>query len=320
MDYYEELGLERDCSTDDIKRAYRKLALKYHPDKTGNKERERFLKIQEAYEVLSDESKRQQYDNPCPDFGDLLGDMLNNMFRPAEKRTQDIHLNVTITLKEYLNHTKKTVSYERTVVVNLENVVENGYKQCQRCKGVGHIIRLMRQGPVVFQQRETCKCDSGYVLKDGYKTTKQEHTLEINIDSENFNRCLIYEQGHISGEGTGKVIVHLELTDDSFMIHDNLDLVLHKKLSVFESITGTSFNMLHPDGRLFKIITPTIMNGFTRIIRGGGIPYNGKVTNLVINFEVIYPNLTTDEIKTLKYSFSKHYHISVKGDKCIDFT
>lgn len=70
-DYYQILGVDRSASPEDIKRAYRKLASTHHPDKGGDTAR--FQQIQEAYAVLGDEQKRQQYDNPAPDFASLFG-------------------------------------------------------------------------------------------------------------------------------------------------------------------------------------------------------------------------------------------------------
>ena len=87
-DYYEILGLEKDCNENDIKKAYRKLALKYHPDRNKEEDsEEKFKNISEAYQVLSDKSKRSNYDNGFYDFDDF-GDfgyepfeMFNNIFK-----------------------------------------------------------------------------------------------------------------------------------------------------------------------------------------------------------------------------------------------
>ena len=87
-DYYQILGLEKNCNENDIKKAYRKLALKYHPDRNKEEDsEEKFKNISEAYQVLSDKSKRSNYDNGFYDFDDL-GDfgyepfeMFNNIFK-----------------------------------------------------------------------------------------------------------------------------------------------------------------------------------------------------------------------------------------------
>lgn len=100
MDYYETLGVDRSCSSKELKNAYRKLASKHHPDKGGDAEQ--FKKIQEAYDVLSDPQKKSQYDNPNPfegmqgnPFGDMFGDIFGQM-----RRNPDARLSITISAQD----------------------------------------------------------------------------------------------------------------------------------------------------------------------------------------------------------------------------
>ncbi len=154
-DFYEVLGVPRTATTDEIKAAYRKLALKYHPDRNpGNKQAEEsFKEAAEAYEVLSDSQKRKTYDqfghagmgqgagNYGPhnmnmddifeNFGDIFGDIFGGQRRGARKKTgpeprrgHDLHKDIKITLKESYTGTKQEVAYYH-------------FEICPTCKGKG---------------------------------------------------------------------------------------------------------------------------------------------------------------------------------------
>ena len=124
--YYEILGVSKGASQDDIKKAYRKLSKKYHPDMEGGDD-EMFKKINEAYSVVGDEQKRKEYDNPRRSFEDLFNggsfggewadDFINNFFNGGHNhrrmRGSDIKLDVTISLKEAYMGSEKEVTYYR---------------------------------------------------------------------------------------------------------------------------------------------------------------------------------------------------------------
>ena len=144
-DYYEVLGVEKNASADDIKRTYRRLALKYHPDKNpGDKEAEaKFKECAEAYEVLSDIDKRKRYDQYGHDglrgagvhdyshmnvqdisamFGDMFGDLFGDMFGGGRRRSgrsqgqsrgYDLETSVELTLEEVAKGTEKTIEFTR---------------------------------------------------------------------------------------------------------------------------------------------------------------------------------------------------------------
>ena len=122
MDYYETLGVNHTTQPDEIKKAYRKLAGKHHPDKGGDAEQ--FKKIQEAYDVLSDPQKKQEYDNPNPfgqgtrvDFGDIFGDIFGN--RGRQHRNPDSQINVQITLREAYQGTTYRIDFPETELVSV---------------------------------------------------------------------------------------------------------------------------------------------------------------------------------------------------------
>lgn len=196
QDYYDILGLSRDASAAQIKKAYRKLAYQYHPDRNSEDGAEdKFKEAAEAYEVLSEPSKKQQYDsyghNP-PQQGSCRGgyanpfDMFNEFFggsRTAKGR--DLRIEVKITLEEALSGTKKQVSYQRSIKCAQCNGLGGSGSSCYSCSGYGKVERnsgLMRivttcpacrgSGVTVTSKCNTCK---------GKGQTRQKQDIEIKI-------------------------------------------------------------------------------------------------------------------------------------------
>jgi molecular chaperone DnaJ len=194
-DYYDVLGIGKDASADEIKKAFRRLAIQYHPDKEGGDET-KFKEANEAYEILKDPSKRQRYDqfghagvggsaasdgNPFAggnpfgggqnahfDFGDLgLGDIFENFFgggggrgRQQQRRGRDVEVRVEVSFEDAIFGTEVPIS------LNLEDecehckgtTVEPGHelKTCDTCKGAGQVMNVTRTIFGNIQQASLC--------------------------------------------------------------------------------------------------------------------------------------------------------------------
>ncbi|PKM98815.1 MAG: molecular chaperone DnaJ [Elusimicrobia bacterium HGW-Elusimicrobia-3] len=183
-DYYRILGVARNASSDEIKSAYRKLAMKHHPDRNqGNTESESvFKEINEAYEVLSAPEKRQVYDQygaeglkagaggrggfggfQGADLGDMFGDLFENLFaqggagghgRPRSRRGSDLKYEAEITLEEAFTGVKIPVNFDRTEVCGECDGTgargRTGIKKCPTCRGSGRV--QYSQGFFAFSQ------------------------------------------------------------------------------------------------------------------------------------------------------------------------
>lgn len=198
-DYYEVLGVSKTASADEIKAAYRKLALKYHPDRNpDNKEaEEKFKEASEAYEVLSDSEKKQRYDqyghagfeggmgghghggmnmdDMFEHFGDIFGDIFGGQAQsrrrkssngPEPKRGHDLYKEVVISLKDAFLGCKEEMSYYH--FVGCETCSSKGMqpgttvKQCATCHGAGQV--QFRQGFFMYSQAcGTCNGE-GYII------------------------------------------------------------------------------------------------------------------------------------------------------------
>lgn len=197
-DYYEILGVGKDASADEIKKAFRKQAIQHHPDKEGGDET-KFKEINEAYEVLKDQSKRQRYDqfghagvggnggmggNPFGgfgsangqemhfDFGDLgLGDIFGSFFggqangRPKTKRGRDVETRVEISFEQAVFGTEVNLrlDLEDTCEHCKGSTVEPGFelKTCDTCKGSGQVVNVTRTIFGNIQQASLCPTCQG---------------------------------------------------------------------------------------------------------------------------------------------------------------
>ena len=217
-DYYEILGLNRDASGDEIKKAFKKLAMKFHPDRNPDnpKAEESFKEVKEAYEILSDPQKKSAYDQfghagvdqsmgggpggfqgGFSDFGDAFGDIFGDIFGGGRSgsgksnvyRGADLRYNLEITLEEAAQGTEKKIRIP--VLSQCKTCSGSGAKKgtqpstCGTCGGHGQV--RMQQG--FFSVQQTCpKCQgSGKVINDpcndcsGSGRVKESKTLSVKI-------------------------------------------------------------------------------------------------------------------------------------------
>ncbi|MBU0586503.1 molecular chaperone DnaJ [Candidatus Micrarchaeota archaeon] len=204
-DYYDILGVKKSASKAEIKKAYRELALKHHPDRNSDKEsEEKFKKISEAYAVLSDDEKRKQYDTygsagfsqqfsqedifrgaNFSDFEDLFrgfgfeDDLFSHFFGGGMGRKRrreygaDLQTSVEITLEEAAKGVKKDLHLRKKALCERchGNRSEPGssFKVCERCKGRGQTIETRRLGPMMFRTSAICPSCNG----EGRKADKE---------------------------------------------------------------------------------------------------------------------------------------------------
>jgi molecular chaperone DnaJ len=209
-DYYSILGVSKSASADEIKKAYRKLAVKHHPDKNGgDKEAEsKFKEITEAYQTLSDPDKRAQYDNPQRSFTDGGFDPFGgfnpwgNPFQtgdfsqffhgfggrdardPLVNRGRNINVSIQLTLDEVINGTTKRVKlWRRDGCKKCSGTGSRDGKMniCTNCHGAGKINQTMRTPFGTINHESTCAiCNgTGSIIKDACSPCQGEGTIRI---------------------------------------------------------------------------------------------------------------------------------------------
>ena len=258
---YEILGIEKDASETDIKKAYRKLAIKHHPDKGGDEET--FKKISHAYGILSDSEKRKQYDmfgtydnsmpQNMPDFNDIfenifqgggMGQMFGGMFgNPIEKKKKgkDKTINLSVTLEEVF--LGKTIKYRL-----LRKKYLNGDK-CKECDGNGKQVQMVQLGPGIITQNITsCSVCNGSGIQYNEKfSTVEEEIIDIPIPKgiPNGHRLAIRGKGDEYGSlPPGDIIVTIEHKPHSLFEtskRNPLDIIYRKNITLYELMNGFQF-------------------------------------------------------------------------------
>jgi DnaJ-class molecular chaperone len=307
MSYYESLGVDKTASKDEIKKAYKKLAMKSHPDKGGDTEV--FKKISEAYEILSDEDKRNEYDNPRQQFNPF--DVFGQMFGRQVRRLQD-HRHV---IKISLLDAYKGRGINLNVKMDKKCLC---VKTCEVCKGSGNIgiQHPMMMGMIIQQPCGKCSASGVFsvgCLKCAGKGVLQEtNRVSINIPAgvENGHQEILEglgEQSINSNDIAGNLTIIIQVEEHSIFKRSGDDLIFTKKISLGESIVGLYVGIPHFDGdiihdtRQYGIINPSKLY----IVPGKGMTSRGS---LQIKFDIQYPNVPItddmrDEIKELKFLF-----------------
>ncbi|MBI4128892.1 MAG: molecular chaperone DnaJ [Parcubacteria group bacterium] len=310
-DYYDILGVGRDASDEEIKKAYRKLAHAYHPDKAGGDEK-KFKEINEAYQVLSNKEKRAQYDqfgrtfeeagsgSPFGGFGfsgfgdveDIFETFFSNARQSTPKsarRGKDIAIDIEITLKDVFTGIKKTVSLRKLSVCARcgGKGQEPGtmVRQCPRCQGRGGIDEVRRIFFGTFRQVTVCPECGGSgerpeqncreCLGEGRLPRSENSMIQIPAgihDGETIRVSGAGEAGGRSGTaGDLYVRIHV-IPDPRFTREDGDDLITELALSFTRAALGATIDVEAIDGRIRLDIPAGIQSGKVLKISGRGLP------------------------------------------------
>lgn len=313
-DYYEVLGVARDAETAQIKRAYRKAAMKFHPDRNpGDDEaEERFKEAAEAFEVLSDPEKRQLYDrfgHEGPSragfsgfsgseeifshFGDLFGDLFGNLGfggrgRGGPQRGGDIKVQLEITMDDVVKGANRDVVVPRRE--SCDTCSGSGAKpgtsaeSCRHCGGRGQVIH--RQG--FFTLQTTCPVcrGEGRMVTDpcrdcgGTGTVQRETTLTVNVPPgvDDGQTLRIQGRGQAGPQGgpPGNLYVVLRLRPDSRFVRDEYDIHSKAEISMFQAALGCEIEIETLEGEETIEVKAGTQAGQVIIRRNQGIPILGE--------------------------------------------
>ena len=315
--FYEALGLTETATQEDIKKAYRKLSLLYHPDRNNNSPESttKFQSISAAYDVIGDEEKRRQYDlqsqMPKMQFG------AGGMHMPFQ--------NMGGGMPTFF--TTNNANFDPADILNFMS--NNFFGGGGGIKIDGNGIRVggnvftmdnMKQRmakPVPIVKNETItlsKAYTGYnmpieitrwVVENDIKREETE-TIYIPIPRgiDNNEIIILRDKGHILSENNkGDIKIFIKIQNDTEFVRNGLDLLLNKTISLKDALCGFIFDMNFLDGRNFKLnntVGNIITNNYNKVIQGMGMKRDDHVGNLIINFNVTFPEqLSIEQIEAL---------------------
>lgn len=341
-DYYAILGVPRDASGDEIKKAFRRLARETHPDANpGDAQADaRFREIAEAYEVLSDPDKRRRYDRgDTIDLGDLLGgfggfdDLLRSVFgdsglfgatgRPAPPRGRDILTRVQVDLADAAFGTDAEVSFRTNVVCSIcrGSGAKPGSDRhtCPTCNG-GGAVRVARRGllgtVMSVTTCETC-AGSGEVVSEacaqcsGQGVHPSDRTVKVEIPAgvDSGTRLRLSREGEAaprSGQG-GDLYVEVAVRPDDRFERAGDDLVHRVSVGMADAALGTKIDVPLIDGGTDVIDVPRgTQPGWVHRIPGRGMGRLGRRGrgDLLVHVSVAIPTDLTAEQEELLRSFA----------------
>ena len=337
-DYYKILGIDRNSSPEDIKKAYRSLAMKYHPDKAGNdpESERKFKEISEAYEILSDPQKKASHDNPNPfggggfnfgggfyfggGFEDLFRNMGGRNNTNRVKNGQNINAKILINLADVMNGSVKKANVFRRVRCTScqgSGAKNNETNTCQVCAGAGSTKRMVNTAFGQVAMEEVCyNCQGEKVIPksicpscSGSGTQRINDNVEIQIPKGSVSGMsfLVSGMGDFTrGNGMpGDLIVTVSEISHDFYKRDALNLVCHKTISFYQACIGTELEIPNPSGEgSYKIKVPAgTQSGKMFRLQGKGIPEmgGGFAGDIMMMIDVTVPkNLNPHQLEILK--------------------
>lgn len=310
-DYYEVLGVSKSASADEIKKAYRKMAIKYHPDKNpGDKEaEEKFKEAAEAYEVLSDANKKARYDqfghagmggaagggfgggmsmeDIFAQFGDIFGGHFGGGFggfggggaRTQQVRGSNLRVRIKLNLEEMVNGTQKTIKVKK-----MKLAPGATSKTCPTCKGSGVQVKVMNTMFGQMQTQTTCETCQGLgkiadkipagANAQGLIKEDEEITINIPAGARDGIQLNVRGKGNDAPFGgvPGDLLVVVEEEEDRSIKREGDNLHQELYISFAEAALGTSKEISTVGGKVKIKIDAGTQSGKILRLAGKGLP------------------------------------------------
>lgn len=319
---YDILKVSPTASQEEIKKAYRILALKHHPDKGGDPEE--FKKINSAYVILSDPKKREMYDqtgssgeggnepNFSPEnfagmFGDILGGLggfgslggLFHAFRNARRKAQPTQYIYNVKLEDICTRKVGHLKIVRDRVCPCSKDAP----QCSSCSGKGAKISARQIAPGMFQQFqqpcEECKgqgkkyssCDN---CQEGLKSEEKIFDIPLSPEIENGHNFVFEGEGNQARDvEPGDFVVSIQYMRHSLFQPENGNLLYTHNITLKEALMGYNYLLTHPSGKIIDISTKEITIPETiRTFPDSGISYK---SSLIVKYKITFPTQISEK-------------------------
>ena len=311
-DYYNILGVNRNASPDEIKKAYRSKSKQYHPD-VNPAGGEMFKEIAEAYDVLSNEEKKRQYDNPSPfggSFEDLFSMFGQQQRQPRRPKSPDTIVNLEITPIESYNGVSKKMNYQVKSSCTTCSGSGGDKKICNICNGSGSIRQQMGTGLFSTVVETACNgCNgTGYQISNpcytcnGNAVVNKMESIEIdiprNVDNGDFLRVAGKGNYYINS-GFGDLVVKIVVNRVDGFEKIGMDLIYYKKVTPIDILTNEKIIIPHPNGNI-SVNLPTDLDTDKPLrIRGKGYVTQQGIGNMYLKISVVN-NQQIDDKKVKK--------------------
>lgn len=336
-DYYEVLGVDKNASADDIKKAYRKLAIKYHPDKNPDDKsaEEKFKEAAEAYEVLSNADKKAKYDrfghqgmggaggfsgqgmsmdDIFSQFGDVFGDSFGSFFGggggrrgPRRPTGSNIRIKLKVNFEDIKKGSEKKIRFKRWVVApGLE------FKSCNTCGGSGSVTRVTQTFLGHMQTTAACPSCGGTgqtinnrpkgANEQGLVQEETETTLKIPAGVQDGMQLSVSGKGNeVPGGVPGDLILIIEEIAHAELTREESNVYYDLFISVPEAILGCTAEVPTIEGKAKITIDAGIQSGKVLKLRGKGFPdINGYHTgDQLVRVNVFIPSKINKEEEAL---------------------
>jgi len=328
QDYYEVLGVPRQASDEAIKRAFRKLAFQFHPDRNKDPGAEKkFKEINEAYQVLSDPEKRRRYDHygrvdiegGFPDFGfGGLGDVFESFFggfgspfaKTAEhipQKGDNLQSHLTLSFKEAVFGCSKEVEIQRIEFCNschgIGSEPGTNPETCPDCRGTGQVRRIQQSIFGRFTHITTCsRCGgSGSMISNpcsqcrGRGKIKMKRRIRVDIPAgvDHGQQLRLEGEGNagLYGGPPGDLYVLFSMKPHNLFQRDGSDILYELSINFAQAALGDEIRVPSLDGRVDLKISPGTRSGKIFRIKGKGIPHidsKGR-GDLLVKVDIITP-------------------------------
>lgn len=343
-DYYSILGVSKNANDVDIKKAYRKLAIKHHPDKNKDDKasEETFKKLGEAYSVLSDSEKRNQYDqvghhnfvnsassggfNRSSDPFEAFNSFFQGGFHKTEPFNKtnsprvgsNLKIEIEVSLQDIIYDTTKVTKYKRhgkCTTCNGKGVTdESKIQNCATCGGNGVVYR--RMGPMQVQQVcPSCGGEGTYIVNPCGRCSGQgimEESLNINIKIpkgvHTGSRLRISDHGNFAKGGTfGDLYVHVYIKKDKVFERDGDDIICTSEIDFQDLILGTKRNIDSLYGKLSLQIPPLSQPDNILKVKEHGIPNSrtGRKSDMYVVLKPKFPKKLSQEQESILQLYTK---------------
>ncbi len=343
-DYYDVLGVERSASPDDVKRAYRQAALKYHPDRNPeDPDAElRFKEAAEAYEVLSDPEKRDRYDRfgheglagttthdfshmRVDDIFSIFGDLFGDLFGGAPRRDAgvDLQLEIEMDLADVLADTERPIEYERTDFCDTcgGNGAEPGakLKTCQTCGGYGQVERTGGVGFFSTRVVTACPACRGQgklptrpcrACRGKGRTVKRRVvTVKIPAGIQDGQGIRLRGEGEPSPHGSvrGDLQCYVRIRPHPFLGRHGNDVIFDLPISFTQAALGAKIEVPTLRGKVEVTIPPGTQHGTRLRVAGQGLPdlRGRRVGDQIVRILVEIPQSLNERQRGLLREFAQ---------------